>query len=261
MTNSTSQNPANLPQDDFLIEFHPDGSVRRVPRNEVPAEISPTFIRRFEAAARLGDSGNPEQALLAYERILAPLENLSEPREVTIEFLGNIELRKVYCLIDLQRFEEAKAICESSKMRDAYVEQLSPPSLYEYHLAYANVLGRLGHLAEMNEQVVAAINLAAEKLGDLKRCERAFKLSFIHAQAHHAWPYLLEQSRIAHQFGMSNRSFYLQLIAGEFAFFALRGLGQKEEARRGAAKIIERYQQAGVPDKVREWEDLLASVQ
>ncbi|MEO1209589.1 MAG: hypothetical protein AAFX78_08610 [Cyanobacteria bacterium J06638_20] len=260
MTDRMSPNSAN-PQDDYLVEFHPDGSIRRVSQDEVASEISPTFIKRFEVAARLGDAGHPEQALSAYEAILAPFDDASEPREMTLEFLGKVELGKIYCLIDLQRFEEAKTLCESSQMRDVYADQLSTPSLYEYCFAYANILGTLGQVAEMNEQIVVAINIAVEHLEDLKRCERAFKLSLIHGKENQAWPYLLEQSHIAYQFGSNNRSFYLQLIAGEFAFFALRGLGQKERARRGAEKIIERYRQADVPNKVHEWEGLLASVQ
>ena len=208
----------------------------------------------------MGDASESEHALKAYERILAPFEDPNESRELTLDFLANIELRKIYCLIDLKRYEDAKGLCESQRMREAYADQLDMDHLYDYYFCYANVLGRLGQIPEMDRQMTIAMKIAAEHLSDLEKCERTWKSLLDWGRNHQDWQYLLEQSTASYQFGANNGSLYLQWIAGESAFYALRGLGRNEEAKRGAQKILQRYQDAGSPEKVAEWRSLLESV-
>ncbi len=71
----------------------------------------PELIRRFDRAAALSSAGEHQAALEAYEQILENREGL-EKFIVSGEFLASVELRKVYCLMDLGRYEDAKALCE-----------------------------------------------------------------------------------------------------------------------------------------------------
>ncbi len=241
------------------LQFRPDGSIEKGNEN-ASDPISPTFLKRFQSASALTKARNYEQALAAYQQIMAPFENSQEQREVTLDFLVEVELQKAYCLTKLGRFEEAIAILESQRMREAYLDQLTVQQYYDYYFLYALALGNLRQLAEMHERAMLALN-AAQHMGNLEKCEQAWELSLYFGQQSENWEYVLQQSREAHQFGMNHESIYLQWIAGEFTFYALRGLGRKDEARRGAQKILERYRSGNAPQKVQEWEALLQSVQ
>jgi hypothetical protein len=113
----------------------------------------------------------------------------------------------------------------------------------------------------MDRQMTIAMRIAAEHLSDLEKCERAWEALLKWGKLHQDWQYLLEQSTASHHFGVNSGSVYLQWVAGESAFYALRRLNRNEEARRGAQKILQRYQAAEVPEKVEEWRLLLQSVE
>jgi tetratricopeptide (TPR) repeat protein len=240
------------------IEFRADGTIGNT--SEDSSVISPTFQQRLQQAAALENQGAYEQALSAYQQILAPFDNSIEPRELTLDFLGHIELRKIYCLLVLQRYEAAKALCENQTLK-AYLDQLTLNDLYSYYFFYATSLGHLGQIREMDQQISLAMQIAAEPLGDLEKYERAWQRLLLLGKVNQAWEYLLEQSKAAHQAGVKNGSIFLQVIAGEYGFFALRGLDRKAEAKRGAEKILQRYQSAEIPEKISEWEHLLQTVQ
>lgn len=243
-----------------MLEFHPDGSVRAVDQSESLA-ISRVLIDRYNQAAKLIGERQHQQALEIFERILEPSEDSDKPLEVTAEFLGVVELRKIYCLTLLKRYEEAKTLCESNRMVEIYLDQLDMNALYDYFFLYGNVLGHLGQVAEMDRQMTIALKIASEHLGSLEKCELALKSLLDYGKANQSWDYLLEQSQYAHRFGINNGSLLLQWIAGESAFYALRGLGRVREARQGAEKILKRYEDANQAEKVAEWKQLLQSVQ
>jgi len=161
--------------------------------------------------------------------------------------------------MDLKRFEEAKTLCESEKTQ-TLITQLNPEERYSYYFSYGNILGTLGRIAEMDQAMTIALTIAAEDLGDLHKCEATWKWLLHWGDLHHQWQYLLDQGKLAHQFGVDNGSYTLQQLAGEAAFFALRGLGQREAAQQGAEKILKRYQSAHSLEKVNEWQVLLQSV-
>ena len=254
------QEQATNAQPSGFVEFGADGAIKALDE-QTPMPISPTFLARFRQAAALGAAGAHEDALKAYSAILAPFTDPHEPREVTAEFLATVELRKIYCLVALQRYEDAKALCEDQQMRETYVGQLETEGIYAYYFCYANILGALGQLPAMNQAMSAAIELALEPLKDLAKGEQAWKYRLQWEKTHQRWQDLLEQSKAAHQFGVTNSSIALQLLAGEATFHALRGLGRNEEAKRGAEKILQRYRAAAMPAKIHKWEQLLQSVQ
>jgi len=222
--------------------------------------VSRTFIERFDKAAALAREGRYEEALNAYEQIHAPFKDYKEPRIMTGEFMGMIELRKAYCLMDLDRYEEARELFES-KLVKAALGQFNKETLYDYYFSYGNTLGNLGDIEKMDQVMSQALTVAAKELHDLKRCENAWYWVMYWAKKHAKWEYLEEQCVNAHRFGVENESIVLQVRAGEFGCYAYRGLGKIEKARRGANLIIKRYKNAKVSDDViKEWQDFLKSL-
>jgi hypothetical protein len=65
-----------------MLEFRPDGSIQSVDDSSL-AGINPLFLKRFQKAAALGDAGQPEQALAAYEQILAPFADPNQDAQVS----------------------------------------------------------------------------------------------------------------------------------------------------------------------------------
>ncbi len=74
-----------------FVEFGADGSINAIDE-QTPMPISPTFLARFRQAVALGAAGAHEDALKAYDAILAPFTDPHEPRAVTAEFLATAEL-------------------------------------------------------------------------------------------------------------------------------------------------------------------------
>ncbi|HEC78670.1 MAG TPA: hypothetical protein ENI34_05960 [candidate division WOR-3 bacterium] len=223
-------------------------------------KISRTFIERFNRAAELAREGKIEEALEAYENIKAPFDDPKEERIMTGEFLGMVELRKAYCLMDLERFEEAREIFASNIIQAA-LGQFDFTTLCDYFYSYGNTLGKLGLLEKMDEVMKNVLKIAVNELNDLKRCEDTWYWIMYWAKEHEAWEYLEKQCISAHKFGVKSGSLFLQIKAGEFGCYAYRGLGKIEEARRGARIIIKRYKDAKINGSVlKEWEDFLKSL-
>jgi tetratricopeptide (TPR) repeat protein len=171
-----------------------------------------------------------------------------------------IELRKAYCLMDLNHYEEALKIFRS-KLVDAALGQFNFATLYDYYYSYGNALGYLGDIKGMAEVMIKALNIAANELDDLKKCEDSWYWIMYWTKKAEDWQYLEDRCIDAHKFGVRNKSIFLQIKAGEFGCYAYRGLGKIETARRGAKIIIKRYKDANASRKViKEWEDFLESL-
>ncbi|MBU1076332.1 MAG: tetratricopeptide repeat protein [Spirochaetes bacterium] len=222
--------------------------------------ISPTFIKRFNTAAELARNGKHKEALEAFNKINNPLEDPKENRVITGEFLGTVELRKAYCLMDLKRYEEARNLFESDIMK-ATLGQFDTETLYFYFFSFANTLGNLGEIKEMDKNMSKALNIAAEELGDVKKCEDAWYWLLFWAKEHKEWKYLEEQAISAHKFGVNSKSSFLQNLAGEFGCYAEKGLGKIDKSKKGAEQIIARLKEAKADKKkIKVWEDFLKSL-
>jgi len=222
--------------------------------------VSKTFIERFDKAAALAREGKYEEASHAYDNIHAPFEDYNETRVMTGEFMGMIELRKAYCLMDLKHYDEARRIFES-KLVEAALGQFNKATLYDYFFSYGNTLGFLGAIKEMNRVMGKALQIAVHEPDDLKRCEDTWYWIMYWAKKHEKWVDLEEQCVNAHKFGVRNKSIVLQVRAGEFGCYAYRGLGKIDKAKRGARIIIKRYKDAKASEEViKEWDDFLKSL-
>ncbi|MGB3340625.1 MAG: hypothetical protein WBB37_03990 [bacterium] len=222
--------------------------------------VSRTFVERFNEAAGLASQGRYEDALEAYDNIHAPFDDYSEERVMTGEFMGMIEIRKAYCLMDLERYDEARTIFES-KLVKAALGQFNKATLYDYFFSYGNTLGYLGAIRKMDTVMSKALAIALQELDDLKKLETVWYWIMYWAKKHEQWVYLEEQCINAHKTGIRNKSIALQVQAGEFGCYAYRGLGKIDKARRGAKIIIKRYKDAEADEKmIKEWEDFILSL-
>jgi len=222
--------------------------------------ISPTLIKRFNEAAALAREGKHEEALKAYENMYAPFEDPKETRVETGEFLGTVEMRKAYCLMDLGRYKDARKVFESDILQ-ATLGQFSNETIYDHYFSFGNTLGNLGEIENMDRALTKALSIASETLGDLKRSEQCWYWILFWAKKAEKWQFLETRCVNAHQFGVNNGSMMLQLRAGEFGCHAYRGLGKLDKAERGARITIQRYRDAKAPrNKIQEWEDFLADI-
>lgn len=225
--------------------------------------ISQKFIDLFNKAADLARASQHAQALAMYESILdggaGGLKN-SDDRIVTGEFLGVVELRRAYCLMDLGRFHDARKVMESSTMQ-TYITQFDFETLYEYFFSFGNILGNLGDIEQMDDRMTRALGIAAEQLGDLRKCQSCWYYIMHWGKTHEQWEYLEQQCVGAHMFGRDNGSVYLQTKALEFGCYAYRGLGKKEKAKQGAEVVLERLRGSDTGnDVISEWESFLDSI-
>lgn len=228
--------------------------------DKIQSPVSRTFVERFNEAAGLARQGRYEDALEAYDNIHAPFEDYHEERVMTGEFMGMIEIRKAYCLMDLGRYDEARTIFES-KLVKAAIGQFNKATLYDYLFSYGNTLGYLGAIKKMDTIMRKALVIALGELDDLKKLETVWYWIMYWAKKHEQWSYLEEQCINAHKTGIRNKSIVLQVRAGEFGCYAYRGLGKVDKAKRGAKIIIKRYKDAKADDKIiKEWEDFLLSL-
>jgi tetratricopeptide (TPR) repeat protein len=244
-----------------FVPMKPPPDTNRQVHSEVSRMISQQFIDVFNQAADLARAGQPAQALAMYNRLSeGRVSGGDSDRVVTGEFLGVVELRRAYCLMDLERFSEARRVFESEHMQ-AFLTQFDYDNLYEYFFSYGNVLGNLGDVDQMDEMLSRALGIAAEHLGDLRKCESCWYYIMYWGKSAGKWQYLEEQCVGAHMFGRDNGSVFLQTKALEFGCHAYRGLGKVQKARQGAGVVLERLR--GSKEKaetIAEWESFLASV-
>lgn len=222
--------------------------------------ISQEFIELFNQAAGLARSGQHQQALAIYESLAKSKLATKDDRVLTGEFLGLVELRRAFCQMDLEKYAEARKTLESEMMQ-VFISQFDSETMYEYFFCYGNVLGNIGETEMMDDRLSRCLGIAADKLGDLQKCENCWYFIMYWGKQHEQWQFLEDQCVAAHMFGKENASVYLQIKALEFGCYAYRGLGKIERARTGAEVVIERIKQVDSGGKMLDqWKDFLAEI-
>ncbi len=224
------------------------------------ALISPLFLQRFAEASDLAAQGQSAAALAKFKTIFIDENQQKIPGAITGEFLATVELRKAYCLMDLQRYIEAKAIFE--QLDQLLAGQFGMVDLYDFYFSYGNTLGNLGLLTEMEDRMARAMNIATEELQDANRF-RDLWYWILHWEKHYqAWELVEEHGQSAYEFGIQNQDLQLQILALEFQCYAHRALGRLNEARQGATIVLSWKQQLeDDPSSIQEWELFLDSLE
>lgn len=226
------------------------------PLDDSTAEI---LLNRFVEAANLASSGQSAAALEKYQSIFTAENEEPIKGVVSGEFVATVELRKAYCLMDLGRYQEAKAIFE--ELDEFLAGQLDTDDLYYFYLSYGNTLGNLELLEKMQDRIARAMNIATEELQDLDKFRNAWYWLLYWEKSYQAWESLDEHCIDADVFGVQNNDLQLRAIAFTFRCYAHRGLGRIEAARQGAETILRWKQNAQEdPEALREWELFLESL-
>jgi hypothetical protein len=221
---------------------------------------SEQFIEMFNEAADLARAGKQKKAFEIYEAVSQSKTGTANKDLTSSEFFGVVELRKAFCLMDLDRYPEARRILESEKMK-AFLNKFEDEYMYEYFFCYGNTLGNLKETVLMEDCLSRALAIAAEQLGDMEKCETCWYFILYWGKQHKKWDFLEKQCVAAHMFGSDNGSVYLQIKALEFGCFAYNGLGKKDKARKAAEVVLERLRATGSKDSaIAEWKDFLATL-
>lgn len=182
------------------------------------SEVDNVFVRQFNLAAQLGRDGEHAASLAAYRGILA---KAAEGARATDEFCGTAWLRVGFCLMDLQRYEEAEA--EFLAMTPL-LAAMSNEARYEFHFAYANTLGNLGKMEAMFSEFLNAVCLS-EDLHDFGvRPATCWANMLTHALNAEAWKFLETKAFLALNNARVRGIPALEVYAGEMLGKARRGL-------------------------------------
>lgn len=79
--------------------------------------VSSTLVTRFNRAAAIARAGNHQSAIDDYARLLTDSLPEGERYEATPQFVATIELRRAWCLMDLERYRDARAVLEGQRAR------------------------------------------------------------------------------------------------------------------------------------------------
>ena len=221
---------------------------------------SEQYIEMFNEAADLARSGKQKNALEIYEKISKTKAGIANKDLTSGDFFGVVELRKAFCLMDIDRYVEARKVLESEKMQ-GFLSKFEHETMFEYFFCCGNTLGNLGETHLMEDCLSRALAVAAEHLGDLQKCENCWYFIMYWAKQHMKWEFLEQQCVAAHMFGTDNDSIYLQQKALEFGCFAYNGLGKTDKARKAAEVVLERLRASGSKESTLvEWKKFLATL-
>lgn len=223
--------------------------------------VSPELVAQFNRAAALARENRLLESLAAWERLLGPQPQSDPPLVASGRFLGVARMRMAWVLMDLGRYPEARRVLEEDVMQ-AMLGQLGPDDLFEYFFSYGNTLGELREVEAMDHALSRALAIAAEELGDVTRCENAYRNLVDYGCEAGAWEYLLEQCPSAIEFAKNYDLFRLELRARFVLCLALKETAQSGEARAEGQRLLADLARLGAEDMaplVRELLDSLGS--
>lgn len=157
------------------------------------SDVDPSLVSEFNVAAVLARMGDHEKSLQAYREIVSRA-TCEHGLTVSPHFLAVARMRAGFCLMDLERYEDARAEFESMK---ELVPSLPIGERYEFHFAYGNTLGRLELLGEMYSELIEAVGCAEDMDDYTARPEQCWMNILMHAERAEAWTFLGEKAAIA----------------------------------------------------------------
>jgi tetratricopeptide (TPR) repeat protein len=160
----------------------------------VADEIDDGLIDLFDQGAEAGREGDHERSLELYREVIARATAGTDPAPSTAEFLATARMRAAFCLMDLERYEEARAELEQARLLEA---ALDSEGRFELYRALGNTFGQLGRLDECFAALIEAVS-AAEDLDDYtERPAACWSWILAHAERLEAWAFLRQKAEIA----------------------------------------------------------------
>lgn len=215
--------------------------------------ISPRYIQLFNQAATLARESRFEDSLAVWETLLGKQDGKGV---MTGDFLGQAMMRKAWVLMDLERWQQAREVLED-KVLEACLGQFSTANLYEYFFSYANVLGNLRQINEMDRAFSFAMRTAADGLSDHRRMRTCWNNLFFWAEKAKAWKFLQTEAAYCVTYARNEGDEQLETIAKLNRAMALHRQGRKEKAARIVQPIRKRAQRDNNAEVLRRCEEAL----
>lgn len=198
--------------------------------------ISPELKRHFDYASKLAREGRHDLALTLFQD-LAESEIEESAVAESAEFLGQVYMRKAWTLMSLRRFGEARETFESIFLK-ACLHQFRTARRFDYFFSYANTLGELRALSEMEGAYVQALKVA-KQMKDTRKLQLCWLNLMFYAERNAWWDYLEQASRTCIVFAEGAGLSKLGLAAGIRRARALSRLGLAERAEIQAKRTIQ----------------------
>lgn len=157
------------------------------------SDVDPSLVNEFNLAAVLGRMGEHEKSLAAYREILTRTSEEHGPT-ATPHFIAVAKMRAAFCLMDLERYEEAEREFEGVT---PLVYFLPIADRYEFYFAYGNTLGRLGKLQPMFNELINAVSCSEDMEDYTQKPEACWMQILLHAERAQSWAFLKEKAAIA----------------------------------------------------------------
>lgn len=226
--------------------------------NPSPYGVSSTYIERFNQAAQLAREGRSEEAFRAYDAIFGTLENPREKEEISWNFFVEVNLRKAYCLMDLNRYQDAWVILEGSEIKP-YLSQIHPFQRHAYFFSLGNILGNLGKVYLMRDKFIKAIKIAGQELNDPKKEMDSWFWLLQWGKTWQKWDFLYEVAYQGLKRGFGSQNEELVDMAEQYLAYSYRGKGHLEKGLVRPLKILQYYKNSNNSEKVKEWEYFISS--
>ncbi|MBZ0189313.1 MAG: hypothetical protein K8F91_23920 [Candidatus Obscuribacterales bacterium] len=215
------------------------------PQYHLMNEIQPQLQKHFDYASKLAREGRHDLALNLFQDLAESEIEESSVLE-SADFLGQVYMRKAWTLMNLSRFYEAKETFESIFLK-ACLHQFSPNNKFAYFFSYANTLGELRALSEMEGAYVHSLRLA-KQMKDPRRIQLCWLNLMYYAEYNQWWDYLEQASRTCIVFAESTGLDCLGLSAGIRRARALARLGQNDRADVQAKRTIQVALELGIDE-------------
>lgn len=197
-----------------------------------------------------------EEALDAYAKT-QELARPSNERQYP-GYIGHFTLKQAACLLDLERYEEAKDLFESKELKKFLsAGELSAYDTFHYFYLYGQVLVHFGDEKELEAQFNQALWVAANELQDVKLCTQVW-LKFIQLtidlKAWGLYDALINEGR---RFGQTANAPDLFYPTASTTAKNLRDNGRIDSARQVAEMIISLCENVGYTDRIEQWKTFI----
>jgi tetratricopeptide (TPR) repeat protein len=214
---------------------------------------------RFQLASELARQGKSGEALKAYDLALTPSGEANARRGLPWTLVLEVTLRQAFCLMDLGRFAEARALLNSPKFRP-HLGKLTPLQLFTYYYCFGNILGNLGEVYEAAEKFRRAVTIAGTVLQDPQKEYDSWFWAHSWVGKHHQWSLLEELAVAAIKSGTAAQSEALMDLGEKSRCLALMGKGKPGPAIDAASRVRRYYQSMQNPEKTAEWTTFLLNL-
>ncbi|MFC1745336.1 hypothetical protein ACFL35_15185 [Candidatus Riflebacteria bacterium] len=218
------------------------------------------LVEIFNQAAGLAREEKQEEALEFLHKIIPDLKDLDNYSHIPFDFLFEVQLRKAYCLMDLEQFEKAKELLGQKELTPL-MQQASTTQQYELYYALGNIYGNLTKLRECQKHLMQAYIIAFESLIAQNKIYNTMNSLMYWSHKSADWQYLETIATKARDVALQSRDLLLRLKAEEYMFHAKKGTGKLVEALLSANCVLYNYKKYELDAQIiAKWEKIISEI-